>query len=627
LRFTSGVAALTAVVALLLMLVTVRVRPAGFVIPLGLSLVMLALAVQLWKSGEQRALTLTLIILVVSDLYFIFGWPNRADSMHMRLAQVVVAIMPFALCVSAVLARNTRIRPVAALAVAIGITATVVFAEAVAGVVWDSPVQIAGTRDEWVGLLPPRRRIPRPPADSAASRQPAAAADSNRPAEAPGPQFGAADLSQPLWSAQAERDSELGIRFKPNSALRTLYPDNPRGYFTAADYRPEIWNLVVAGGSAASVHFPSDSLQLVRVEIARAPVDSPSWHILLNQPGLTVERRARYLLEFRARADAPRRALVAVAQADAPFGAIGLQVDTALTRQWKHFYLLFQATSSEQNARIYFSLGASTVAAEIDSVQLTDQSGRPVVPTAAREPYSIQYHFDGAGCRASDARVDSARAPESILVLGDGFAMGVGVNERETMEAKLEAGLNRTGQGSYRVVNCGVPGYGSREERVLYSRVAATYHPRVVLVVLGTDDDRTDWEIAQKSISALRPSRLERLFKVWGQARAMWRSRRTQNFRASAGELIRLDEQIRHDGGRLVAVFAPWNDSNLWSAIRRTVLPVLAARGITVIDASDSLHGADTLSVHPTDPHPNERVHAMLAARLMHDIQSAGAAH
>jgi hypothetical protein len=158
----------------------------------------------------------------------------------------------------------------------------------------------------------------------------------------------------------------------------------------------------------------------------------------------------------------------------------------------------------------------------------------------------------------------------------------------------------------------------------LYARVAAAYHPHVVLVVLGTDDDRTEWEALQRSISARRPSRPERLFKVWGRTRALWRTRRSNDFSASADEVIHLDEQVRRDGGRLLVVFAPWDGSSLWPVVRRTVLPRLERGGVTVIDASDSLRGVELLRVHQSDPHPDERVHALLAARLAHDVSIAG---
>lgn len=76
-----------------------------------------------------------------------------------------------------------------------------------------------------------------------------------------------------------------------------------------------------------------------------------------------------------------------------------------------------------------------------------------------------------------------------ILVLGDSFAFGYGVEEHESFPAYLEACLNSAGAGAFEVLTAGVPGYGTVDQlNFLRSRGEALAPDVVILQFLSSND-------------------------------------------------------------------------------------------------------------------------------------------
>jgi tetratricopeptide (TPR) repeat protein len=134
------------------------------------------------------------------------------------------------------------------------------------------------------------------------------------------------------------------------------------------DLRKLLWSLRVAGSGMADLEFPSGDAEAVRIAIGKAA--SVSYDIQLNQSHLAVRADQRYAIEFRARADRPRSIYVGFAQADEPWGGLGLYATVALTEAWQHFVEHFIARADEQNGRIHFNAGESAVSFEVASVRL-----------------------------------------------------------------------------------------------------------------------------------------------------------------------------------------------------------------------------------------------------------------
>lgn len=125
------------------------------------------------------------------------------------------------------------------------------------------------------------------------------------------------------------------------------------------------WRLEAHGGSAAKAVKTTEG---VRIEIDKA--DLTGWHIQLNQGGLAVRAGRYYTLTFRARAEKPRRIGYNVGQAHQPWRMLGMARSVELTGTWQRFRAGFVASADDENARVNFQLGGSTVAVELADVRL-----------------------------------------------------------------------------------------------------------------------------------------------------------------------------------------------------------------------------------------------------------------
>jgi hypothetical protein len=105
-----------------------------------------------------------------------------------------------------------------------------------------------------------------------------------------------------------------------------------------------------------------------------------------------------------------------------------------------------------------------------------------------REEFSTSVSVNDQGLRGRPfgARRDDV---SRILVLGDSFAFGYGVEDDEHFPAYLEACLNSAGAGAFEVLNAGVPGYGTVDQlNFLRSRGEALAPDFVILQFLSAND-------------------------------------------------------------------------------------------------------------------------------------------
>ena len=100
--------------------------------------------------------------------------------------------------------------------------------------------------------------------------------------------------------------------------------------------------------------------------------------------------------------------------------------------------------------------------------------------------------INSQGFRGPDP--DTLPPGRRILVLGDSFVFGWGVDDGETLPARLEAILNAGSPpgGGVCVLNLGVPGYGPGREAALLRRRGIPLEPDLVLLVLTESNDVLD---------------------------------------------------------------------------------------------------------------------------------------
>lgn len=98
------------------------------------------------------------------------------------------------------------------------------------------------------------------------------------------------------------------------------------------------------------------------------------------------------------------------------------------------------------------------------------------------------YRINSHGMRGPEVEKQRQEGVKRILVIGDSYAFGYGVDEPATISAQLQARL-RPRQPGIEVLNMGVPAYQTGQEARLLEREGIAFDPDlVVLVYYGNDN-------------------------------------------------------------------------------------------------------------------------------------------
>jgi hypothetical protein len=429
------------------------------------------------------------------------------------------------------------------------------------------------------------------------------------------------------WEINRYTDPQIWFRYRPNSTGRNYYPDNPRGYFSSNDSPRDNWALQIHEDSDAQLEHSASQPGLMRVTLGKG-IKTESWHVKLRQAPFEIQRRKRYAVRFRARADAPRRIACTVEQNHEPWSLISLYHLLEIQPDWRSFECPFVATASESNASISFGLGSSDVPIEFMDVVLHDLStGRDVEP---KRQFFVSYRFNALGFRGPDYAIPAPEGTFRILALGDSVTFGVGVHEQHTFAAQLESRLNAAAGARgqpirYEVVNAGVSGYSTQDERVSYELFSSAYLPQVVLLVMVFNDDLSYAEevrLGHVSISAEPP-----LSRLWARLNKLRQPERTYDYASCVRELLRLNESCRQRGARLAVVVFRQASSGPWQLLTDVVNEGVQGTDIPVLDLGPALlrdHSSEELLVHPIDRHPNEVAHRLAAEEIERFLRSQG---
>jgi GDSL-like lipase/acylhydrolase family protein len=371
--------------------------------------------------------------------------------------------------------------------------------------------------------------------------------------------------------------------------------------------------LLVSNENAADVEFPKDHPELIRVVIKNAATHTPL-DIQLNQFGISIKREDPYVLTFKARAARPRTVNVAVSKAHGGWDDLGLYKPVETNVDWQTFRLEFKGKEDDRIARINFDLGSSDAAVEFEAVTLQRMSdGKNIERDLPPLRYMATYNFNGAGCRGRDSVIPAPQDKARVVVLGNSYAMGVGVHEEDTFSSQLEALLNERASGqrsgkNYEVSNCGVSGYSARENRLFYEIMAANYEPQLVVLVLGPEDDRSDSD----GLKIGNPGS----------------PRQFADPSASSEEIVKLNNAVQKRGTRLTVVIFSNGMNRAWAQFAGEVTKRLKDSAVPVLDLGTALlknHSEKNLFVYPgLDLHPNELAHAIAAKETSRFLQREG---
>ena len=562
--------AAAALVSAVLSGVVLLARPwgIGHVAALALGTITLLAALNAWRTGSRRDAGLVLLALSLQLGVFLFGVGGTPLLTRFRLVQTAAILGYGVILGGLLLVRVGDYAPGRALLLA---------SAAALGV-------LAG--DRILGLGAPADRLP-------ARRD---------------------------WPDSTDPHPRLGRVPRPYASFKTYYPDDRQGYLLEEDLRARTWDLAVMPGSSAELVLPPDNPALLRVAIRKGNPDS-IWAVQLMQSRFAIERQLPYFITLRARADHPRKAALMVSQHHPPWANLGLSQELKLTREWQEFREVFVARRADTNAMIVFHLAGSDVPVELAAVTLHGPpSGQRVDPVLTAGPYFIRHQRNALGCRDRDYVSPPPRHTVRILALGDGFTSGVGVHEKDAFAKQLERELNgqspRTPQTvGYEVINCGVPGYGTHEQRLFFELYGATYQPDLVLVTMGWNDDRFYWEASRRELFKRGPGRIGQLSSVVRKIDASRRLWRSYDYRRSAEDLLALDKAVRAWGARLIVAVSRHGPPGLGDSLLATVRRGTAGSAIPLLDLGTP-DAADSGRGNPNDP-PGPGVHRAAALALL----------
>ena len=172
-------------------------------------------------------------------------------------------------------------------------------------------------------------------------------------------------------------------------------------------------------------------------------------------------------------------------------------------------------SQAPQLALLLFSLTISFVFAEV--------AMRLVRPNAAAEPFArlaseTLHHRNAPGRRSLgmgdkwvETNEDGFRTPYSredfhqfehrIVLLGDSYTFGLGVDVQDGVAAVMESALREALGESVGVLNTGVISYSPYLERQAFVQVAQAYRPTLTLVLVDANDIGDDYQYESENVS------------------------------------------------------------------------------------------------------------------------------
>ena len=267
--------------------------------------------------------------------------------------------------------------------------------------------------------------------------------------------------------------------------------------------------------------------------------------------------------------------------------------------------------------------------------------------------FDVAIRTNSFGFRGPELSLEKPMARQRVVVLGDSFTWGFGVQEDDTFIRQLDRALGS----EIGFINLGVSGYSTDQELLLYQRHGRNYEPDVVALVVASNDfamnvspvayviygkpvflrDRSRIALSNQPVpetpwyerlivgTAMRSHLLTRLNRIREQGRVESALARPgpetpvehrQSFPRTEAEFttVRLIEELRleveSDGAQFLVVLV--DDIYGGTQFRDH----LAGEGIHVVFLDDYLESRDPGLHLPDEMHWNEEGHGVVAEAL-----------
>jgi hypothetical protein len=120
---------------------------------------------------------------------------------------------------------------------------------------------------------------------------------------------------------------------------------------------------------------------------------------------------------------------------------------------------------------------------ELGEIPVPGQHGERRFPGV----FTFKYSNNTLGWRGSREFQERKPTDYRVLILGDSFAYGLGVNDDQTFATRLEQDLSADRR-SVEVMNAGCPGKGTDYELKLFDTVGRTFHPDLTVLCFFCND-------------------------------------------------------------------------------------------------------------------------------------------
>lgn len=298
-------------------------------------------------------------------------------------------------------------------------------------------------------------------------------------------------------------------------------------------------------------------------------------------------------------------------------------------------------------ASVVLTLAAAETAVRVLGLAAPRPSGYAPVNTAR----AVSKPRNSLGYRDLERALAKPPGVERLVVLGDSFTWGAGVDFDDVYPQRLERALSRRRGRPVEAVSLALPGFDTDDELAVLETQGFSYEPDLVLLgfVLNDAEDAASAERRRAEDwirdRAGEPGLLQRSALLRFVGRRLWATRETKRrveayramyaagapgFAASRKALDTMGALCRGRGVPLVvAIFPlfgnPLDEGYPFTDVHAKVAAAAARAGARVVDLLPAYRGlrSDLLRVDAEDEHPNEIAHRIAAKAILPAVDDA----
>lgn len=324
----------------------------------------------------------------------------------------------------------------------------------------------------------------------------------------------------------------------------------------------------------------------------------------------------KYGYYLRAHGATPRAIKLSVGKSDNADTDLGLAKEIDLGTEWQELGGEFVATADVVRPVLRIDPLESDAPFEIADCRVWPIAGAPSSQIPQR--YVVHYQLNSHGFRDREYNEEAPAKTYRIACLGDSFTFGQGVHDADVYVRQLETLLQSKGY-KVEVMNFGVSGYSTRQERICFEQEVAKYKPDLVLVAMVTNDNLTIRQ--EKELGINRSYRGATQLVDQLKEKVFHRSHGDFGYEVCAQELKQLQADCAAQNARLAVVIFANQSGGEWGMLEEAVREGLAGLPIPILSLAEVFGPlpSSVLQVHEVDAHPNEIAHA-IAARTIADF-------